>query len=74
MGRYPSSLDELVKNPGGENWKGPYIKVAKWPPEDAWGTAIRYSRAEGTSSASPIVSSAGPDRTFDTADDLRCDR
>jgi len=73
MGSYPSSLDELVKNPGTGNWKGPYIKVAQWSPVDAWGTAIRYSLSEGNT-ASPVFTSAGPDRTFDTADDLRSDR
>jgi general secretion pathway protein G len=74
MGKYPSSLDELVKSPGSENWKGPYVRVADWPPVDAWGTPIRFSLAGGTTRPSPIISSAGPDRTFDTADDLRSDR
>ena len=39
------------------------------PPEirpDGWGTPFRY-RTDGTNA---VVESAGPDRTFDTADDL----
>ena len=45
-------------------WSGPYIEEI---PVDAWGTAIQF-RADANGEC---VVSAGPDRTFDTEDDLR---
>jgi len=35
---------------------------------DAWGTPLRFRIVDGN----PIVTSAGPDRQCDTADDLHC--
>jgi uncharacterized protein YfaS (alpha-2-macroglobulin family) len=42
------------------------------PPHDAWGTELRLDRAQGWNGNHRLyrVISAGPDRTFDTADDL----
>jgi hypothetical protein len=40
IGKYTSSLDALLKNPGDKKWKGPYIKTKEWPPTDAWGTPL----------------------------------
>jgi hypothetical protein len=73
IGKYPSSLDALLKNPGDKKWKGPYIKTKEWPPTDAWGTPLRLSLSGGTNGSLPSLNSAGPDRTFDTADDLKSD-
>ena len=39
---------------------------------DPWGTAFRYEYAPATMSF-PRITSAGPDRQFDTTDDLRSD-
>jgi prepilin-type N-terminal cleavage/methylation domain-containing protein len=39
---------------------------------DPWGTPLRYEYAPGTMSF-PRITSAGPDRKFDTTDDLRSD-
>lgn len=35
---------------------------------DAWGTSIRYEYIDGT--AFPVLTAAGPDKTFGTADDI----
>jgi prepilin-type N-terminal cleavage/methylation domain-containing protein len=56
-------------------------RLATWSPNkqlvlmrfvDPWGTAIRYEFTPGQMTV-PRLTSAGPDRTFDTADDLRSD-
>ncbi len=39
-GKYPSSLQALLANPGGlKNWNGPYIKKM---PVDPWGNTYQY--------------------------------
>jgi len=73
LGAYPTSLDALVRNPGNQDWKGPYMRTDGWPPTDAWGTPLRISIGEAPSSPTPIIISAGPDRKFGTADDLKED-
>jgi general secretion pathway protein G len=43
MGRYPNTgegLDSLVRNPGTDSWKGPYL--AKELPKDPWGRPYQY--------------------------------
>jgi hypothetical protein len=62
-------LPVLVTNSGIQGWKGPYLSGTNAPAGlflDAWGTPLRYVMHEGA----PTVISAGPDRTFDTKDDL----
>jgi general secretion pathway protein G len=47
VGAYPNTsqgLDALQKNPGVQNWNGPYLK--KSAPKDPWGNAYKY-RAPG---------------------------
>jgi general secretion pathway protein G len=47
VGAYPNTsqgLDALQKNPGTQNWNGPYLKKAA--PKDPWGNAYKY-RAPG---------------------------
>jgi general secretion pathway protein G len=47
VGSYPNTsqgLDALQKNPGAQNWNGPYLKKAA--PKDPWGNAYKY-RAPG---------------------------
>jgi general secretion pathway protein G len=47
VGAYPNTsqgLDALQRNPGAQNWNGPYLK--KSVPKDPWGNAYKY-RAPG---------------------------
>ena len=70
MGYIPTSgegLKVLVENPSGGNWHGPYIK-GNCPPLDAWGTPLRYAAPANRSSYTVI--SAGPDKRFETKDDI----
>ena len=67
-GRYPTQkegLEVLFKDPGIKNWMGPYIRDEK-SLNDPWGTALRYAvRQNGYT-----IASAGPDRKFETDDDI----
>jgi len=70
-GVYPTNaqgLNALIVNPGTPGWHGPYIVnvAGRGVPLDPWGTPYRY-RTTGTNI---VVNSAGPDRTFGTADDI----
>ena len=54
VGRYPESLQALVKQPGGaDRWAGPYAKEADL--KDAWGNDYRY-QAPGTGKGFDLVS------------------
>ena len=57
-GRYPTTEEGLAALVG-PNGKHSHM--------DAWGTDIRYRVFNNK----PIVDSAGPDRAFDTADDIK---
>jgi general secretion pathway protein G len=62
----PSSLDDLMANPGGMDdsvWGGPYIEKK---PVDPWGNAYSYSADSGKA----VISSMGPDKQANTADDI----
>jgi hypothetical protein len=59
------SVAELLESVRFEEREYP-LALPELPPEDPWGTPIRYSR-HGPESA--LLSSAGPDRVFQTADD-----
>jgi general secretion pathway protein G len=65
-GRYPGSLDALIRNDGAPNWNGPYIKSGQIP-TDAWGTAFSLS-LKGEKAYE--VRSAGPDLSMGSADDI----
>lgn len=54
----------LKTNLGVKGWDGPYIRAV--PSYDAWGTPFRYTLFDGK----PVVTSAGRDMEFDTADDI----
>ncbi len=41
VGRYPASLSDLVKAPGGEKWSGPYAKEAEL--KDKWSNPYQYT-------------------------------
>lgn len=66
FGRYPESFEQVVSYsltlPRRTPCAVPYML-----PLDPWGTAYRYGLAGGV----PRPVSAGPDRRFDTADDVR---
>ena len=55
VGKYPASLQELLKQPGGTEgkWNGPYIKEPDL--KDAWGNDYRYT-VPGTNKAYDLVS------------------
>ena len=69
VGRYPTTaegLDALVRNPGIESWKGPYL--AKEVPKDQWGKPYVY-RCPGMHGAYDLYS-FGPDGVEGTDDDV----
>jgi general secretion pathway protein G len=49
VGSYPASgagLEGLVKNPGANNWNGPYLKKGSVP-KDPWGNPYKYKCCPG---------------------------
>ena len=46
MGSYPTSLDALIRSPGGGNWNGPYLKKNAVP-ADPWGNPYNYKCCPG---------------------------
>ena len=41
MDQFPDSLEDMVRNPGGEKWDGPYLEPAKIP-NDPWDNEYHY--------------------------------
>ena len=67
---FPQSLRDLQVLPQGSTqatWGGPYLD-AKKDLLDPWQTEFKYSPDEANLSVN--ISSAGPDRQFNTADDI----
>ena len=64
-GRFPSSLDGLLKDDGSANWSGPYLK-GDGIPVDSWGTPFSYT-VEGNNYK---IVSGGPDMAVGTGDDI----
>jgi general secretion pathway protein G len=67
---FPQTLRELQVMPQGmdaSTWGGPYIDVKK-DLRDPWQTDYRYSIDE--TGLTVTIASAGPDRSFNTADDI----
>lgn len=59
-GKYPSSLQDLVTQPGGaQNWQGPYLK--KGLPKDPWGNNFIYQFPGTHNPHGYDLSSQGPD-------------
>lgn len=59
-GKYPSSLQDLIKQPGSaSSWKGPYLK--KGLPKDPWGNAFIYQSPGAHNTYGYDLSSKGPD-------------
>ena len=65
-GRYPSSLDDLITNPGHANWNGPYIRGGREALRDAWGQPFSY---QATPDGYRIIS-PGSDGTVGTDTDI----
>jgi hypothetical protein len=55
----------LCTNPGWPGWKGPYLDGAP-PATDPWGTTVKYTK----SGRRLRIVSAGPDKNFNTRDDV----
>lgn len=70
VGHYPSYQDggllALISDPGETDWLGPYINEIQ---NDGWRRPYFYDRTNGV----PVLLSAGPDRRYGTADDIKAD-
>ncbi|MBQ9345554.1 MAG: type II secretion system major pseudopilin GspG [Kiritimatiellae bacterium] len=64
-GKYPDSLQNLVTKGSEDNWNGPYLE--KGVPKDPWGHDFQYSK----NGNQYTLSSAGPDGSFGTEDDVK---
>ncbi len=65
-GRYPSEsegLHALLRDPGIEGWRGPYVNMVR---PDPWGRPFRY----GVTNDTVTLFSAGPDGIFGTEYDI----
>ena len=69
MGKYPSTLLDLVKNNADdERWRGPYLK--RGLPKDPWGNSYVYRYPGVTNPDSYDLYSFGPDKKEGTTDDI----
>jgi general secretion pathway protein G len=69
-GRFPAELqDLLLKPPGAELWKGPYLLLAEMP-IDPWGNPYRYASPGKRSPSGVDVWSTGPDGSDGSEDDV----
>ena len=68
MGKFPSSLQGLITNPGGSDaWNGPYLK--KGMPKDPWKNDYIYHFPGSHDANGYDLKSLGPDGV-DSADDV----
>ena len=65
-GALPNGLHDLLVKGSVAVWNGPYVRDAQLL-RDPWGTEYQYSRMANDYS----VKSAGPDKIFDTKDDVK---
>lgn len=66
VGRYPDSLEALVRNDGSENWDGPYLQK-NYIPNDPWGNPYQYEVIDGGDSVR-ITSTGGGKITITNED------
>jgi general secretion pathway protein G len=66
LARLPGELGELFSDPGDPNWQGPYLMGSKDAMVDPWGTPFSISKSGGSFK----ISSAGPDKSMGTEDDI----
>lgn len=64
-GKYPDSLQSLINKGSEINWNGPYLKKSEIP-KDPWGNEFQYTKQ----GSSYTISSAGPDGSFGSGDDI----
>ncbi len=69
-GKYPESLDNLIKNPGSNKWNGPYIKNTDKIQSDPWNNPYVY-KAPGDNGRDYDIASAGTDGQMGTSDDIQ---
>ncbi len=68
-GKYPASLEELVKKPSeAARWKGPYLK--RGLPKDPWGSLYVYRFPGSRNSHGYDLFSLGPDQKEGTGDEI----
>jgi general secretion pathway protein G len=70
--RFPDTLDNVLRAPQGmttNDWGGPYVKSPNMSLKDPWGQEYRYSRDDAADLV--MISSSGPDRQWNTEDDIR---
>jgi uncharacterized protein YfaS (alpha-2-macroglobulin family) len=70
MSRVLQGLDKTTRHGGLEREVKSVVEDDERGPRDAWGTRLRVEKARWNNDGSIVVRSAGPDRTFDTEDDL----
>ncbi|MFC1808827.1 type II secretion system major pseudopilin GspG [Candidatus Omnitrophota bacterium] len=69
-GKYPSSLQDLITQPGGtRNWSGPYLKK-KVLPKDPWGNPYLYRFPGHHNSDGYDLISSGSDGVEGGSDDI----
>ncbi|MBP7274648.1 MAG: type II secretion system major pseudopilin GspG [Kiritimatiellae bacterium] len=69
MGKYPSSLQDLLTAPGSSTrWKGPYLK--KGMPKDQWDQEYLFTSPGQHNRRGFDLSSIGPDGQPNTDDDI----
>ena len=67
-GHYPAQLQDLLKDPGASNWRGPYLK--KGISKDPWGSGYIYHTPGSHNTEAYDLFSVGPDRKEGTSDDV----
>lgn len=70
-GRYPETLDSLVRNNQLRGWRGPYIESVTIP-LDPWGNEYKYTFPSELTNSETLydVVSSGPDGTYGNNDDV----
>jgi len=66
VGEYPQNLQDLVEDPGADNWAGPYLKKL---PRDPWGKDYYYKNPADYGFDYDLAS-LGRDGTFGSEDDI----
>ncbi len=69
-GQYPAQLEDLIVDPGLNNWKGPYLKNQSTVPLDPWGNPYFYVTPGANNETAYDLSSAGQDGKTGTDDDI----
>jgi len=68
--RLPSSLDALVKKPGGSDGPRRWVQLLERVPVDPWGEPYQYSNPGKLNPRGFDLVSKGPDRQLGTEDDI----